>query len=384
MAGRKKKDAAPLNTEDLRAVFSSMAEGLVVINNEWRVEALNQMGGILLRIAPTQAQGMPLRDLFELYRVEHGEQKPWPLDRIMKLDITRVRIWDHVYCKNKIGKLFPITMIVTPLLTARSVNGAVILFKDATEEVRTDEAKSDFVAVVSHQLQTPLTAIKLFAEMLEEEDPPTSEAQRKEYLGLLGSSVARMIKLVNEMLNVSRLEVGALRIQPQDSDFMLVIKESLKELEPVAKKHACELIFREPSEPLGSLPLDTSLLTQVLFNLVENGMRYSKGSARRVIVDIEEDKAAEEYILRIEDNGIGIESADQKRLFTKFFRADNARKVQSNGSGLGLYVVKMIVETWGGKIWFTSKLGSGTTFFVTIPKLGMKPHKGAKELIKNK
>ena len=381
MATRKKKTAV-LDPDDLRAVFSSMAEGLVVVNTKQRVEALNQMGGVLLRIAPMQAQGMPIQNLFELYHVEHGEKTPWPVERILKLDITRVRIWDHIYCKNKIGGLFPITIVVTPLLTDRAVSGAVILFRDATEEVRTDEAKSDFVAVVSHQLQTPLTAIKLFTEILDEE-PPVPNAQRKEYLGLLRSSVERMIKLVNEMLNVSRLEAGALRIDPADTDFKKFIKDALKELEPVAKTHACELIFREPAESFGSLPLDTSLLTQVLFNLVENGMRYSKGPACRVMVDIGVDAKAEEFVLRIEDNGIGITSEDQKRLFTKFFRADNARKVQSNGSGLGLYVVKMIVEAWGGKIWLTSKAGSGTTFFVTIPQGGMKPRKSAKQLIKN-
>lgn len=383
MALRKKYDAL-LDPEYLQAVFSSMAEGLMVIDNKQRVEALNQMGGVLLRVAPLQARGMFIHNLFKLYRVEYGKKTSWPLERLLKLDITRVRIWDHIYCKNKIGKLFPITMIVAPLLTAQSVSGAVILFQDATEEVRTDGAKSDFVAVASHQLQTPLTAIKLFTEMLEQEEPLVSDTQRREYFGLLHSSVERMIKLVNEMLNVSRLEVGALRIEPENTNIVSFIREALKELEPVAKEHACTLVFQEPIEPMGLVLLDTSLLTQVLFNLIENGMRYSKGNARCVTVDIGKDSATEEYVLRVEDNGIGINSEDQKYLFTKFFRADDARKIQSNGSGLGLYVVKMIVEAWEGKIWFTSKTGSGTTFFVTIPVSGMKPHKGAKQLIHNK
>lgn len=380
MASRK-RDTTALDPEDLNAVFSSMAEGLMVVDNQQRVEALNQMGGILLRMAPKQAVGMPIGDLLKLYRIEHNEQLAWPVEYLMKFDITRIRVWDHVYCENKIGKLFPITMVVTPLLTARAVNGAVILFRDATDEVRADQAKSDFVAVASHQLQTPLTAIKLFAEMLDQDTNELSKDQRREYLQLLRSSTERLIKLVNEMLNVSRLEAGALRIQPEPTDLAAFIREALKELSPVAKEHACALLFTEPPHPLEPLLIDTGLLSQVLFNLTENAMRYSHKGACHVTLKVEKNTTLGEYVIHIEDNGIGISSEDRKRIFTKFFRADNARKIQSNGSGLGLYVVKMIVEAWGGTISFTSEPGVGTVFSVTIPADGMKPHKGVKQLI---
>ncbi|TSC69911.1 MAG: two-component system, OmpR family, sensor histidine kinase ResE [Parcubacteria group bacterium Gr01-1014_70] len=370
-----------LDPEDLNAVFSSMAEGLVVIDNQQRVEALNQAGGVFLRIAPKQAMGMLIGDLLKLYHIEHNEQILWPVERLMKLDITRIHIWDHIYCENKIGKLFPITMMATPLLTAHAVSGAVILFRDATDEARADQAKSDFVAVASHQLQTPLTAIKLFAEMLDQDANELSEGQRREYLQLLRSSTERMIKLVNEMLNVSRLEAGAFRIQPEPTDLVVFIKGILKELGSLAKERSCILTFSEPSESLGALLIDTALLSQVLFNLVENAMRYSTKNTRHVTIKLEKKTARGEYAIHIEDNGIGISSGDRKRIFTKFFRADSARKIKSNGSGLGLYVVKMIVEAWGGTISFTSQTGVGTVFSVTIPAGGMEPRKGIKQLI---
>lgn len=370
-----------LAPEDLNAVFSCMAEGLVVIDNQQRVEALNQMGGVFLRTAPKQAVGMLVGDLLKLYHIEHNEQVLWPVEHLMKLDITRIRIWDHIYCENKIGKLFPVTMMVTPLLTAHAVSGAVILFRDATDEARADQAKSDFVAVASHQLQTPLTAIKLFAEMLDQDADKLSESQRREYLQLLRSSAERMIKLVNEMLNVSRLEVGVLRIQSEPIDLIAFIREVLKELASLAKEHACVLTFSEPSESLGTLLIDKTLLSQVLFNLIENAMRYSTKNICHVIIKLEKKTVRGEYTIHIEDNGIGISSEDRKRIFTKFFRADSARKIKSNGSGLGLYVVKMIVEAWGGTILFTSQLGVGTVFSVTIPAGGMEPRKGIEQLI---
>ncbi len=380
MVSRKKH--MTLGPDDLNAVFSSMAEGLLVVDASRNIAALNQVGGILLRVAPVQAVGAPIADIFKLYRIEQNKRTPWPLDNLIKLDFTRVHIWDHVYCENKVGKLFPLTLMATPLLKAGSMNGAVILFRDATDEARVDLAKSDFVAVASHQLQTPLTAMKLFAEMLDQDTGDLTAQQRKEYQQLLRSSVERMIKLVNEMLNVSRLEAGALRIQPQTTDPVAFLRQIIKELEPIAKEHACALAFVEPPKPLRPIPIDANLLSQVLFNLVENAMRYSTGRACRVAVSCENKPADRTYVFRVADNGIGIANADKKRIFSKFFRADNARKLQSNGSGLGLYVVKMIVEAWGGQIWFTSREGAGSAFSVSIPSRGMKARKGTKQLSK--
>lgn len=375
------REEITLSPEDLTAVFSSMAEGLMVVDVDNHVEALNQIGGTMLRIAPKLARGLPLSDVLKLFKVERGVQQPWLIDTIFQLDITRIQTWDHVYCKNKAGKVFPITMMITPLLTAQAVSGAVLLFRDATDEVRADEAKSDFVAIASHQLQTPLTAAKLFAEMLSQDDHALTDDQRKEYWDLLRSSIERMIKLINEMLNVSRLEAGVLRIQPEPVDLTVCVRQILKELESVAKTHSCAITFKEPERPFGLVPLDEGLLNQVLLNLVDNAMRYAGGNVCRVAVTVEQDTTKRYFVISVKDNGIGIYNEDRKRIFTKFFRADNARKAQSNGSGLGLYVVKMVVEAWGGTISFISQPDNGTTFSVTIPARGMQPRKGVKQLI---
>jgi signal transduction histidine kinase len=376
---RKKTGDVVLPSEELNAVFSSMAEGLLVVSNNGKVKAINQMGGIMLRIAPPEAVGMPVAKLLELYKKQPGVQnpQPWHLDDMFKLDITRVHTWDHVFCKTKDGKLFPITMIVTPLLKEANVQGAVVLFRDASEEVRADQAKSDFVAVASHQLQTPLTAIKLFAEMLE----TATEKQRREYLALLSSSVTRLIRLVNEMLNVSRLEAGSLSVKPVPVDLAEVIQSQLKELGPIIKNKNCTVIFNKPADSIDAVPVDTALLSQVLFNMVANSMRYSKKETCHVTIAIEANTEKQEYVLRIQDAGIGIEYDDQKRMFTKFFRADSARKLQSEGSGLGLYTVRMIIEAWGGAIWLSSKPGRGTTFYFTIPFAGMREHRGTRPII---
>ncbi len=363
----RKNSKTALDSEDLSAVFSSMAEGLIVIDNKQRVEALNQMGGILLRIAPEQALGMQVGELLKLYRVTHNEKLPWPVEHLMKLDITRVHTWDHIYCENRIGKMFPITMVVTPLLSADAVRGMVILFGDAADEVRADQAKSDFVSVASHQLQTPLTAVKLFAEMLDQDADTLSETRRREYVRLLRTSTERMIKLVNEMLNVSRLEAGAIRIQPKLVDLAAFIRQIVKELTSLANKRMCALIFNEPAELFDAIPIDASLLSQVIMNLLENAMRYSPKNSCHVIIQLEKKTDRAAYAIHVKDKGIGISNEDRKHIFTKFFRADNARKIQSDGSGLGLYVAKMITEAWGGTLSFDSQPGNGTTFTVTIP-----------------
>lgn len=370
-----------LSANDLTAVFSVMAEGLLVVNKERIVIALNQIGGIFLRTAPVEAVGSSLKDIFKLYKIHHNEKIPWPIDPVTtRLDFTRVTIWDRVYCENKAGMLFPITMMVTPLLK-QGVQGAVILFRDASDEMRLDQAKSDFLSIASHQLHTPLTAIKLFAEMLESEEGDANRQQRKEHLELLRTSVERMIRLINDMLNVSRLEAGVFSIRPEPTDVVAFIRQALRQLQPIADKQGCTVELRESSASVGALPMDTRLFEQVIFNLVENAIRYSKSGTCYVTISITEDAKQKRFIISVADNGIGIPAADRKHIFTKFFRADNARKAQSDGNGLGLYVVKTIVEAWGGDIWFDSPIHAGTTFYVTIPADGMKEKKGTKDLL---
>ncbi len=262
--------------------------------------------------------------------------------------------------------------------TAGSKGGLVGICWDITKEKEVDRQKTEFVSLASHQLRTPLTAIKLFSEMLASKDVGKLNATQKDYVESVQESTKRMITLVNDLLNVSRLETGRLKITPVPTDFVALIKDAIKEVEPWAKAKNCAIIFKSPTSEFDKVSLDQALMREVITNFLSNAIRYAGKVKPKVVVKLEKNK--KELVLGVEDNGIGIPKEVQPRIFQKFFRADNAIKQVADGSGLGLYVVKMIMESGGGRVWFASEGGKGTIFYAAIPLSGMKEKAGEKGL----
>lgn len=269
----------------------------------------------------------------------------------------------------------------TDKIPYRDENGNIIgiigFAIDVTERQRIDRMKSEFVALASHQLRTPLTAIRWIIERLTKVNGKMGKLSKKQrdYLDKVYDSNMRMLQLVQDLLNVSRLEEGNLRVEPRPRQFEDIIAAVIEENKDLAAKRQCGLYFEKPKEKLPMIPLDESLVRQVVGNLLVNAIRYSDPCAQ---VKIKLEKIAEDYLLAVVDNGIGIPSNEQSRIFTKFFRADRARKMHTEGSGLGLYIVKMIVELSGGKIWFESEENKGTTFYISWPAKGMGERDGGK------
>jgi two-component system, chemotaxis family, CheB/CheR fusion protein len=238
---------------------------------------------------------------------------------------------------------------------------------DITKQKQLEQAKDEFISLVSHQLRTPLTSVLLFNEMLVEERMGKLTPLQKEYAEKAASSARRMIELVGNILNVSRIELGELQIKPAPTDIDRLILAYIEELKPVAAAKKVRLSFT--SSGLGKVPVDPTLFGQIIHNLVSNAIRYSPPRGGKVLIAFAKKKDA--YQLSVRDSGIGIPAGSQERIFERFFRADNAAKAESGGSGLGLYLIKLISESSGGKVWFESVEGQGTTFYVTFPLDGM-------------
>jgi PAS domain S-box-containing protein len=262
---------------------------------------------------------------------------------------------------------------------AGGIIGGAIIIHDITHLKEIDKMKTEFVSVASHQLRTPLTAIKLFIELLAKGDAGKLTKKQVEYIGDVATSTERMINLVNDLLNVSRLETGRLKIEPELADLEKFIANIIdQDIMPLCEVKGCTVEYEGSEEKIDKILIDLSLFRQVIHNLLTNAVRYSKNKGK-ILVKLESfSKDDSQYLISVKDNGISIPEEVQSRIFEKFFRADNAQKAEVEGSGLGLYVVKMIVEAYGGKIWFESGdgAGDGTTFYVTIPKKGMKSKKG--------
>jgi PAS domain S-box-containing protein len=306
------------------------------------------------------------------------------------------RMWETIANKKKIftgeiqnrrknGEVYTALASISPVLgDDGNVRFFVGIERDITHEKEVDRAKTEFVSLASHQLRTPLTAINWYSEMLLSGDVgPLSEEQSR-YLKEVYRGSQRMVRLVNDLLNVSRLEIGGLLVEPIPAKLDLLIADIIRESAFMETSREVPISFAKPKEST-ELAIDPELLRQVLRNLINNAIRYCSDDHPDAKIEIRLEKRAVEgvdsLVISIMDNGIGIPKEDQHRVFEKFFRAGNAEKTAAGGTGLGLYICKMVVKAWGGEIWFESEEGKGSTFYVTIPLTGMVSRKGEKKLV---
>lgn len=244
-------------------------------------------------------------------------------------------------------------------------------FLDISHQRQLDQAKDEFISLVSHQLRTPLTVIRMYSEMLTSGMLGELETSQRQHISRIASASVRMIKLVGDILNVSRIELDRVHFDVQRLGINKLIRECIAEVQPVADEREVSINFK-PDPSIRLVPLDGTLFCQILHNLLTNAIRYSKPRGGQVTVTLIRNMDGG-YILSVSDNGIGIPKDAQKHIFDRFYRAHNALNIEEHGTGLGLYLVKLLTDAFGGKIWFTSATNRGTTFYLHIPETGMQP-----------
>lgn len=232
-----------------------------------------------------------------------------------------------------------------------------------TELRRLDEAKDEFVSMASHQLRTPLTSVKGYLSMVLEGDAGKITAAQRKLLGEAFTSSERMVHLISDFLNVSRLQTGKFMLEQHSVDLSKVVAQEVESLQTTAEAHALKLQYRVPSY-FPVLNIDEGKIRQVLMNFIDNAIYYStEGTSITVALAIEEGNA----VLRVHDTGIGVPKTEQGHLFTKFFRATNARKQRPDGTGVGLFLAKKVIIAHGGDMLFESIENEGSTFGFRLP-----------------
>jgi len=297
------------------------------------------------------------------------------LEAIKTGQIKNTRL--NTVLKQKNNQEIPVSGRAAPLKNRQGqVIGGVVIIRDVTRERKIDQAKTEFVSLASHQLRTPLSAINWYAEMILDEDVGKINQKQKKYLKSLYKANQRMISLVNSLLNVSRIELGTFVIEPEPVNFVKVAESIVEELKHQLDEREIKLNKKYDSD-LPLVKVDKKLLRIILQNLLSNAIKYTpeKGS-----VSLEIKKQSQNVLIVVKDTGLGIPKKEQSKIFTKLFRGENVVEKDTDGTGLGLYIVKEVVEQSGGKIWFKSEENKGTTFFVSIPLTGMKKKKGTKIL----
>jgi len=233
----------------------------------------------------------------------------------------------------------------------------------ANEELReSDRQKDDLLSIVSHQLAAPVTAIKWYLELFSDEDNSKITDGQKEQINTMQLVVMNLADLVSMILDVSRIQLGRMRIDKQDLDLMGLIEEILVVIQPKAEEKQQEFKLEAPKK-LPVMQLDKPLMRMALENLLTNAVKYTPNKGKVTFaVKVEKDS----LLLEIIDTGFGIPDSEKDKIFSKLYRASNVKDT-IEGNGFGLYIVKGAIEAQGGQVWFESKENKGTTFFIKLP-----------------
>jgi len=249
------------------------------------------------------------------------------------------------------------------LITFALVIIAFIITRSFERLAEASRMKSEFISIISHHLRSPLSNLKWAIELLMSGRLGKIEEKQTEYFKILKENSGRMLEIVSDLLTVSRIETATLPSKKVEFFLEDLIKELISEFQPFAKASNVDISF-ESEKNLSKIFADPFQMRLVIENLLDNAIRYIKDTG---IVQMKLEKRRKDLYFEIKDNGVGIPKEDQKYIFQKFFRSENVIKYQTQGSGLGLYISKAIVEKSKGKIGFKSQEGTGSTFWFSLP-----------------
>ena len=361
-----------LTVEEKLAIYEAMidstADGVAVTDRQGRILFMNPAASRMLKFDPPKVIG---KDYTLVARAadKNGQFIPpgkRPLKTVLATGQSFTNSTANYYIRSDDRK-FPAAITTSAIILNDQIIGAIVTFRDITHEKEVDRVKTEFLSLASHQLRTPLSAIRWFLEMLLAGDAGPINKEQTEFLKNIDQSTNRMILLVNDLLNITRIESGRIIIEPRPTHLGKLIQEVLSELKPKIEAKKQKIIVSIHPD-LSKVNIDPNLIRAVYLNLINNANKYSpQGGEITVIVS----RRGKEIISQVTDTGYGIPLADQKRIFEKFFRAGNIVKKETDGTGLGLYLVKSIVESSSGRIWFKSQQNVGTTFWFTLPASGI-------------
>ena len=349
------------------AILNSLGEGVVTVDHTWRTTYVNEpavsLFGDRIRVLGQDAlHVMPLEDA-------HGrglgpERHPLRLAITEKRRVAFGMTIGQPYFVKSIGtRLRRLGMTITPIERGGVITGAAAVIRDITDESLVDRAKSEIISIASHQLRTPLTAIRWYAKTLITDAEKLTAEQRVSYLKQIYDSNNHLVQMVDTLLNVSRIELGTLNLKPQPMNLEDAVRAALKELNvAIAGKNLT--VATHVDKGLLPVVIDPNSLDIIVQNLLSNAVKYSKHGGH---VMIRLNQKAGNGVMEVRDEGVGIPLRDQPKLFSKLFRASNAAETATDGSGLGLYITKALLEQARGSVTFQSVEGQGTTFYAIIP-----------------
>ncbi|KKQ74286.1 MAG: GAF sensor signal transduction histidine kinase, partial [Berkelbacteria bacterium GW2011_GWB1_38_5] len=389
------------------ALLSSIAEGVLAVDNNQKIILLNAAGEKISGFLQEELLGKKV-DI-----IMNNNSHPEPLgegssvnagsaDKLPDSSLSARNDNDNHTLLRRDGTIFPARLSVAPIRDADDKGiGKIIVFSDITHELEVEQLKRELISIATHELRTPITGIKGYLDMILSGDTGGVNSETKEVVSEVTAINQKLADLVDDLLNVGRIEQGRIEVKPVAMDLTNSITEALKELSIQAKGKSLEMVFSSPqgrtiyssSEPPAGGELRSNIMVkadpervrQILINLIGNAIKYTPAGKSEIRnqksetnlnsqnpnyagkIEISLEQKGSEIICHIKDSGIGMDKEAQKSLFTKFYRIKTEKTRQITGTGLGLWICKQIIEMMSGKIWVESAEGKGSTFSFSLP-----------------
>jgi PAS domain S-box-containing protein len=360
-ANRRAAVMEPGMLEQQQPILECIADGVIVNSREGVIQYVNEAALAIVGAGSDSLIGRPMSEVLARLPMPTGQ----PANR--NGDDGRVANQERFEMNGRIiqGQL---NIIYNQ---SGEMQGTVTVLRDITAEYQSERAKNAFLTTISHELRTPLTAIKGYVELLVGGTAGPLNSGQKALAGPIQRNVTRMVQLINSLIFVSSVKGGKLEFTPGFADLRQLIDQTVREMQVLAEQNE-QQIKVEIDRRLQPIQADPIHIATILHELIGNGLQYNRCQGEvRVMVNLEAGAESEQefVVVSVSDNGIGIAPADQNHIFEDFFRPDlQDEQIRAGGMGVGLSIVRALVEAYGGRIWFESSLGQGSTFTFIIPR----------------
>ena len=339
----------------IQLVIQKLIDGVLIFDENNNLSTINPQAQDLLKIKPEEALGESIREITKFSNLKlvtdfFDYNKTWGIFK------------KEIYNDETSGRTLESSII--PLNVDGKKIGTLIIFHDITREKNIEKTKDEFVSLTAHQLRTPLAAIKWTLSVLVEQRAGALTTEQKDIVTKSYQSTVRMITLINDLLDVTRLEEGKYLFNMTLESLQEITQDVIYNMRGIIEKREVKFELKKPDYLFPKVKMDKDKIKIVIENLIENAVKYTP-VGKRVTISLESNKI--EVGFRVQDEGIGIPESQQGKIFTKFFRATNAAKTETDGSGLGLYLSKNIIDAHRGEIGFSSQEDNGTTFWFKLP-----------------
>jgi PAS domain S-box-containing protein len=357
------------------ALLSSIGDGVVATDQKGIVILFNGEAERMFGIKAKEAIGKSVFSLWQIYNKDGNilskKERPLQISLSKGKTITSSVVNPFYYSSGE--KKIPVAITVTPVIYNNTISGTIDIFRDISKDVEIDQAKSEFISFASHQLRTPSTAISWLIEMFLEKYQDKLDPQQAADINTIYRENQQMSDLITDFLNISKIEYGISAVQSTPVSAISIIEGVLNEKFKTQMEEKKILSEKKLKSGVCAINADPNLFQMIVDNLISNAIKYTPENGK-ITVELDRFKAGttvgnkklseDACIIMIADNGYGIPRDEQDKIFTRFYRAANAKDKKIPGTGLGLYMVKMFIEKMGGEIWFESEEGKGTKFFV--------------------